>query len=586
MKLKYFLSALTLSILSTNAMALVDRDSDGLIEINNLDDLNEMRNDVFGKTLRDDSSGCPADTGCFGYELTRNLDIGSVNWVPIGDRHTRFSAIFDGNFHTLNNLTIDSNYSGFFGFFGFTQNAEIKNVGLLSPEINTIGATVVAPLIAQAMSSTISNCYVKDASVTTVDTNSLGGVGGLVGELNASLLKNSYFDGKIKSDKTAGGLVGNASTSMIEKSYSNGSIEGEYVAGLVRIAVNTGIADSFSNADTKGEEVSSGLIYLWQVTGQEALDPSYATISNSYSVGTLISNRAAGGLVSRTSVSNGQTLLIKNSYAKNVTNLVYEGSTDSISVEKSYWVKDPEGTVLEDSGVAEGSGQLLADMQCASNPVNKNCAQPNLFKNWDKELWDFGDSSQLPALRLKTIHPWMSSDTPDDGTSGDYETISNLKKKNANYTCNKPSYFYAKPINSGYVFNAKTPEVFSYFSAQRGLACVNTDQSDGLCNNYEVAYLCEGSDNWTAWKSRDKANDGSSGDYEPYDNQCGSSTPVGIRIRKVGATNIYYGPSQKLHTFNLTEGLKCVNADNMTHDNNGCKNYEVRMTCDLLGDRE
>ena len=76
---RLFFCAITFALIgSSNAnAAIVDADSDGLIEINNLDDLNEIRNNVHGTSLRGNSESCPLDTGCFGYELTRDLDFDS-----------------------------------------------------------------------------------------------------------------------------------------------------------------------------------------------------------------------------------------------------------------------------------------------------------------------------------------------------------------------------------------------------------------------------------------------------------------------------------------------------------------------------
>ena len=57
----------------------VDRDDDGLIEIDNLEGLNEMRYQLDGTGYRESEEalkvavGCP-NNGCRGYELTRDLD--------------------------------------------------------------------------------------------------------------------------------------------------------------------------------------------------------------------------------------------------------------------------------------------------------------------------------------------------------------------------------------------------------------------------------------------------------------------------------------------------------------------------------
>ncbi|MFY0642459.1 MAG: hypothetical protein JXR16_15495 [Bermanella sp.] len=76
-----------------------DLDNDGLIEINDLFDLDEIRNNLDGKSFYGSSVGCPKE-GCSGFELTRNLDFDTnhdgkisnedvfwndnLGWQPIG----------------------------------------------------------------------------------------------------------------------------------------------------------------------------------------------------------------------------------------------------------------------------------------------------------------------------------------------------------------------------------------------------------------------------------------------------------------------------------------------------------------------
>lgn len=94
-----------------------DVDDDGLIEIHDLVDLNEIRHDATGASLYGASDGCPLD-GCIGFELTGDLDFDSngngtrdagdlfwndgAGWTPIDN----FDAILEGNgFHLRNFYT-------------------------------------------------------------------------------------------------------------------------------------------------------------------------------------------------------------------------------------------------------------------------------------------------------------------------------------------------------------------------------------------------------------------------------------------------------------------------------------------------
>ena len=78
-----YLQRLLVFIISTCAIVSIayaesgrtdyDLDDDGLIEINSLADLNEIRNNLDGTSLYGESTGCPAE-GCNGFELTTTLD--------------------------------------------------------------------------------------------------------------------------------------------------------------------------------------------------------------------------------------------------------------------------------------------------------------------------------------------------------------------------------------------------------------------------------------------------------------------------------------------------------------------------------
>ena len=107
--------------LNNNGRDNYDLDNDGLIEINDLNDLNEIRNNLNGSSLYGQNIGCPTE-GCTGFELTTNLDFNTNNdghinedddfwneglgWAPIGNDNTesldtRFASTFEGNGYSI-----------------------------------------------------------------------------------------------------------------------------------------------------------------------------------------------------------------------------------------------------------------------------------------------------------------------------------------------------------------------------------------------------------------------------------------------------------------------------------------------------
>ena len=206
--------------ISVAMMIEADRDSDGLIEIYSLTDLHNMRHNLAGTSYKasaasgGDETGCP-DTGCIGYELTRNLDFdvdgdgstwsgdaedgftldsgdsqagyfpvygnGTGGWLPIGDRTNPFVAVFDGNGHRISNLAIrrDQTYVGLLGVIGNDgeSGATIRNLGLVDNLADYTGfsyyGAYIGGLVGWQQGGSIT------ASYATGDAN-----GGLVGYQN------------------------------------------------------------------------------------------------------------------------------------------------------------------------------------------------------------------------------------------------------------------------------------------------------------------------------------------------------------------------------------------------------------------
>ena len=147
--LKYFLPVLLLTgsaqILADNSRTDYDINDNGLIEINDLDDLNAIRHSLNGSTLYGFNSGCP-ETGCVGFELTTDLDFDQngngvidktdpywndgAGWQHIGTRNAPFSAVFNGNNHTIHNLFINRPGESYASLLGRVENTTISNIHL------------------------------------------------------------------------------------------------------------------------------------------------------------------------------------------------------------------------------------------------------------------------------------------------------------------------------------------------------------------------------------------------------------------------------------------------------------------------
>ena len=220
----------------TRLIADYDADDDGLIEVSSLEQLNAIRYDLDGDGQVDNSNnadaytlafpdavsgmGCP-ESGCAGYELTRDLDFndpdsytsGMVNtawitgsgWEPIGTSTDQFAAVFHGGGHTISDLFIDRYDSNPYlnrsalGLFGYSDGT-IQNVGLIEANVKS-RAFYVGGLVGWT-TGTVSATY-----VTGQVENSFNSAGGLVGE-NAGLIRTSYSRASVVNTFLGGGLVG------------------------------------------------------------------------------------------------------------------------------------------------------------------------------------------------------------------------------------------------------------------------------------------------------------------------------------------------------------------------------------------
>ena len=306
----------------------VDSDSNGLIDIYTLEDLDNVRFNLAGtswKTSLTDTvwrtAGCPSIVGCRGYELKANLDfsvtkwasncIGSCvsgGWNPIGTNLTPFVATFNGNGFEIRNLYINrsQDYVGLFGHISTTSTI-INNIGVVNAYVK--GSSYVGVFVGSQDSGSITNSY---ASGTVSGNSNTGGLvgrqqsgsitnsfanstvsgrdytGGLVG-FQIGSITNSYASGTVTGNSNTGGLVGGIqdSSSSINNSYASGSVSGgDKTGGLVGYKIGGSITNSYASGTVSGSSNTGGLVG-WQVSG---------SITNSYFVSSKGLNAIGAGI--------------------------------------------------------------------------------------------------------------------------------------------------------------------------------------------------------------------------------------------------------------------------------------------------
>ena len=358
-------SAGVASSVASFGTVVVDADSNGLIEISTLDDLNEIRNNLDGSALFGSNLGCPS-SGCKGFELTNSLDFdangdGLVNeqdpywndgagWIAIGktvidsSNYTvmPFSAVFNGNGFTLDHLSIynpapndGANFQ--VGLFSELQDAEIHNLGLI-------------------------NVFI-DHSIY---------VGAIAGGASNSLFKGCFVTGEIRGAHVIGGMVGSLTDSSIEASYSHVTLHDQFGpsdAGLVGWLQGSEIRGSYSVVNDKEHYSYSGL-------GLASFSSDDSAIIASHTVRIHTNNTS------------------QSPYASNEA----EGILNYLTLNSA-----------------------LAKLKCPTAANDTHCASTTLYEGWEgytdadgAAYWHFGTAQELPYLYYQTPY---NKDSDGDGVS-------------------------------------------------------------------------------------------------------------------------------------------------------------------------
>ncbi len=162
------------------------------------------------------------------YVLANDIDASETSgwnsgagFVPIGSSALGFVGTFDGQGHTISDLTINLPSASSVGLFGFSGGT-IENVGLIGGSVT--GNLFVGALVGEN-EGTITNSY-----ATSAVSSGAGYVGGLVGDNEAGTIANSYATGAVDGgvgSNSVGGLVGQTEIdSIIRDSYATGTVSG------------------------------------------------------------------------------------------------------------------------------------------------------------------------------------------------------------------------------------------------------------------------------------------------------------------------------------------------------------------------
>jgi len=423
----------SVSAQTTPANVDYDGDNDGLIDVTTPAQMNAIRYDLNGDGVvsRTDSAkyanafpsalsnmGCPS-TGCVGYELLNDLTFDAngddvvdsadtyPSWTPIGGGSSPFSATFDGGGHVISHLKISGGALEV-GLFGKLSGATVRNLGLLEADVVSTAthADSAAGALAGATTGDVSNVY-----ATGNVSGSAQNVGGLVGLANAgALITSSWTNVAVSSTgggANVGGLLGSANASDIFAACALGGVSASGASanagGLVGLA--KGASVKIRAACARGDVSAAGAVaggFLGKKDDATALN-----IEASYSTG------RATGATSGAFIASG-----------------------SATVSDSYW-DSTTSAAADDPDTTSPEGKTTSALQTPT-------AASDIYANWDDldltdddednaddDPWDFGTSSQYPAISFGSITASVQRDTDYDGDDDGFIDVTKMAQLNA-----------------------------------------------------------------------------------------------------------------------------------------------------------
>jgi hypothetical protein len=351
------------------------------------------------------------------FRLVDDIDLAGIQFFTMAGLGNPFTGVFDGENHTISNLTYNSTNNDYVGLFAYieTSYARIRDLGLIDPNVNAGTRDFVGSLVGRLSEGSVVGCWSESGSVigdeyvgglvgiqfpgsisNSYSTNDVMGrryVGGLVGSNAWGNISNSHSSGDSTAYCWVGGLVGNNAGGTISTSYSTGTVTGSYdmVGGLIGRNSRGVVSNSYSLADVAGDFIIGGLI------GHN----DRSNISNSYSAGAVAGNERVGGFV-----GNQNEGTVANSYSRGevlgdvdvggLVGLDYSGGFTS-----SFWdstVNDSlsgVGNIIDPPGVI---GESTTNMQTEITFTSAGWDFVGETVNGPNDIWRNCEGEDYPRL--------------------------------------------------------------------------------------------------------------------------------------------------------------------------------------------
>jgi len=273
------------------------------------------------------------------FKQTANIDATDTqNWnsgagfSPIGNSGTKFTGSYDGQNYTIDAIYISRSGTDYIGFFGYTDNANISNLGLTN--VNITGQSYTGGLkgynynTSSSKADTIINCY------STGTVSGTGNIGGLIGYNYPGKIDNCYSSSSVSGAYYVGGLIGETGVSYISNCYSTGSVSatmGPYAGGFCYYNDGSTIEDCYSTGSVS--EGGAGFVYA---NGSNSITDCFWD--------TQTSGKSTGIIDGTTTGVTGKTTAEMKDYTT-FTAAGWDFVSETVNGTNDYWDADQTGTV-------------------------------------------------------------------------------------------------------------------------------------------------------------------------------------------------------------------------------------------------
>lgn len=145
------------------------------------------------------------ETSGYTFKLGADIDLKNAEWTPIGNSTTPFKGTFDGQGHTISNLTITTPKKSDVGLFGMTTNGEIKNFTLENADVAgrlNVGAVAGTPYTSKYSDITLTGDIIVEGMAYV---GALGGKNCYANVTNITI--DASEDSYVKATSTENGIA-------------------------------------------------------------------------------------------------------------------------------------------------------------------------------------------------------------------------------------------------------------------------------------------------------------------------------------------------------------------------------------------